>query len=104
LERVREGMEKFFLPVPSGRQTTALAMILELTTTASGMTPVSGVKRMVLLSEHTVRPRQIKPLGRLAEHLRIVAQIANATRVFHLGGARQDTVAELADRITGAVS
>jgi hypothetical protein len=99
LERVREGMEKFFLPVPSLRQTTALDVILELNTSASRLAPVSGVQKMALLSEHTVRPRQIKPLGRLAEHLRIVAQVANATRIFHLGGARQETVTTLADRI-----
>jgi hypothetical protein len=104
LERVREGMEKFFVPVPSARETTALAMVLELTSTTSGVTPVFGIQRIALLSEHTVRPRQIKPLGQLVHHLRIVAQIAQATGIFHLGGARRDMVSALADRITDAVS
>jgi hypothetical protein len=104
LERVREGMEKFFLPVPSVCERTGLAVIFALNTADSGLTPVSGVQKMAVLSENTVRPRQIKPLGRLAEHIRIVAQVAHATRVFRLGGARRDTTPALADRIMDAVS
>jgi hypothetical protein len=100
LDRVREGMEKFFLPVGQVEEKVALSAIVELRASAdSGMILVSGVQKMTLLSQHTVRPRQIRPLGRLAEHLRIVAQTAGATSVFHLGGARQLKVSSLADQI-----
>jgi hypothetical protein len=104
LERVREGMEKFFLPVPSVCERTALAMIFALDTEDSGLRPVHGVQKMAVLSQNTARPRQIKPLGRLAEHLQIVAQVANTTKVFCLGGARRDATAALAEQIMDMVS
>ena len=100
LDRVREGMEKFFVPVGQVDEKVALSTIVELRPSAtSGMTRISGVQCMTLLSSNTVRPRQIRPLGRLAEHLRIVAQTAGSTSVFQLGGARQLNVSALADQI-----
>ncbi len=100
LDRVREGMEKFFLRVGQVDDKVALSAIVELRPSAdSGMTHVSGIHSMAVLSAQTVRPRQIRPLGRLAEHLRIVAHTAGVTSVLRLDGARQSTVASLADRI-----
>lgn len=100
LDRVREGMEKFFLPVAQADDKVALSAIVELRPSAdSAMTRVAGIHSMAVLSQHTFRPRQIRPLGRLAEHLRIVAQTAGSTSVFHLSGARRVEVASLANQI-----
>lgn len=105
LQPVRAGMEKFFLPVASRDEATPLAAIVELSLSATpGMDVVSGAARMALLSENAFRPRQIRPLGRLEEHLRIVARIVGATRIFRLGGARSLAVAALADQIVDAAS
>jgi hypothetical protein len=103
LNRVREGMEKFFLPVSQVPEKICLSAIVELKTGPDSNPIVnSGVASMAVLTAHTVRPRQIKPLGQLAEHLRIVAQIARATTVLCLGGARQSTTSALADQIRDA--
>ncbi len=103
LQRVRAGMEKFYLPVTSLKETTPIVAIVELSLSApQGISAVSGIERLALLSANTVRPRQIKPLGRLPQHLRIVSQIAGKTNVFRLGGARRLPAAVLAGQIAEA--
>lgn len=100
LDRVRAGMQKFFLPVTLQPSSMPLAAIVELSLSATlGVNDVSGLQRMALLSEHTFRPRQIRPLGRITEHLRIVARVASSTRVLRLGGARRFPVSALAEKI-----
>jgi hypothetical protein len=103
LQRVRAGMEKFYLPVPSQKATMPLAAIVELSPSVSaGISAVSGIDRLVLLSANTFRPRQIRPLERLPQHLRIVSQIAGQTSLFRLGGARHLATAVLANHIAEA--
>jgi hypothetical protein len=103
LQRVRAGMEKFYLPVPSQKATMPLAAIVELSPSVSaGISAVSGIDRLVLLSANTFRPRQIRPLERLPQHLRIVSQIAGQTSLFRLGGARHLAAAVLANHIAEA--
>lgn len=90
LERVRDGMEKFFLPVRATTTPAALSALVWLRV---------PVERSELLSLATFRPRWIDPLGRRADHARMVAQVGRVCRCIALNGARQRPVEELADSV-----
>ncbi len=105
LSPVRAGFEKFFVPAAARDTPVPLAAIFELASaSAVALTSVNGAARLALLSENTVRPRQIGPLGRVAEHVRIVSQVSPAVKMFRLEGARTQPPSVLADLICGAVA
>ena len=104
LERVRDGMEKFILRVPAHAEPVALFAVVELVIGGTpGACELTGAGNVELLSRHTFRPRQVRPLGRLAEHMRIVMQVASVVRVWQLGQARMLRPDELADAIEARV-
>lgn len=104
LERVREGMEKFFMPVPSTRTPAALSVVVRLRIAPElDVEEIGAAQRANLLSESTFRPRWIDPLGRRADHARVAGQVAQGCRALVLSGAREQPIAVLADRLTEAV-
>ena len=104
LERVREGMEKYFLPVRAATTPTALRIAVRLRVAPSlDALEVAPTERAKLLSESTFRPRWLDPLGRRAEHARLAAQIARSCRGVVLNGARDRGIEELADRVAELV-
>jgi hypothetical protein len=104
LARVRDGMERFFLPARSAATPTALYAAVRL-----GAVPyrdnveISLEDRTKLLSESTFRWRWLLALGGRAEHARAVGQIARRCRGVLLGGARERPAEELADRVEEVV-
>jgi hypothetical protein len=104
LERVREGMEKYFLPVRALTTPTALNLAVRLRVAPYiDAIEIAPDERAQLLSESAFRPRWIDPLGRRAEHARVAAQIARTCRGVVLSGARDRTIEELADRVAELV-
>lgn len=100
LERVREGMEKFFLPVRATTSPAALSAVVWLRTAERvEVEEVAPVDRPELLSLATFRQRWIDPLGRRGEYARMVAQVGRLCRCVVLHGARDQPVEELADRV-----
>ena len=96
----REGMEKYFLPVRATTSPAALSAVLWLRTGERvDMEEIAPVGRPELLSLATFRPRWIDPLGRRADHARMVAQVARVCRCIALNGARERPFEELADRV-----
>lgn len=100
LQRVREGLERYFLAVRAASTPTALYAAARL-----GVAPyrdsveLSLEDRTRLLSESAFRPRWIDAMGRRAEHARVVGQIARRCRGVLLGLARERSVDELAERL-----
>ena len=104
LERVREGMEKYFLPVPAVTTPAALSLAVRLRVAPYlETTEIAPAERSHLLTESTVRPRWIDPLGRRAEHARLTTQAARTCRGVVLSGARERGIEELADRVAELV-
>lgn len=100
LARVREGIDKFYLPVPGVSGPVHLAAAVEISREeGDALIPLSGVERMGFLSQNASKPRQIAPMGQAAQHVRIVSQVASAIEAFRLPGGRRRTPAELADTI-----
>src|SRR5437016_4777658 len=100
LERVRAGMEKFFLPVRATTSPAALSAVIWLRTAPRvEVEEIAPVGRPELLSLATFRPRWIDPLGRRADHARMVARVGRVCRCIALNGARERPVEELADRV-----
>jgi len=101
LPRVREDVDKFFWTVPVLSGPVPLRAIVELSPAgAFSRVDESGAGRLALISENTFRRPHIAALGRMKEHVRIVAQVAGACRVTRLQGTRSIPLAELADRVT----
>jgi hypothetical protein len=104
LEPVREGLEKFYAPVPAAATPAALAI-----TVCLEIAPIAQIKRFPsaesasLLSGATFRPRQIDPLGRRPDHERMILQVSRNCRTMRLEGARMCAVGELADRLEEAI-
>lgn len=104
LQRVREGMEKYFLPVKATTTPAALSVAVRLRVAPqSGVDELPAVDRPELFLESTFRPRWIEPLGRQAEHARTVQQVAHGCRAIVLSGARERPIGELADHLAEAV-
>jgi hypothetical protein len=100
LFRVRDGMEKFYLPVPSVDEPVGLSAVVELAIGRSvGEERVDGFDKLETIIRHTYRPRQVRPLGRLDTHMRIVAQVAGRVDIVRVGGARAASPRVLAHSI-----
>jgi hypothetical protein len=97
--RLRDNLEKYYVPVAHCPKPMPIEMIVSLTPERCGIEEIQGVARFAVLSGNTRHPHQIEPLGKMHDHMRIVQRVANAVKVFRLGGARGEPVAELADRI-----
>ncbi|MEI9887595.1 MAG: hypothetical protein WDN08_14060 [Rhizomicrobium sp.] len=98
LHPVRQGLEKFELPVRACTEPAPLRAIVVLCL-EDAPDAATGAAKLALLSDNTFRPRQIGPLGALPDHLKIVARVASGADVLRLGGARRESPAALADRI-----
>ncbi|HEY0105339.1 MAG TPA: hypothetical protein VGB91_04590 [Rhizomicrobium sp.] len=104
LERVCAGMDKHYIRVPTRAEPVKLAAVIELRIDSPhDSVPSRGAEKMALLTRHTYRPAQIRPLGRVADYVDIVAKVAGACRFFFLGGARARPVQALADAVDAAV-
>ena len=104
LERVRDGLEKYFLPVRAATSPTALHMAVRLRVAPYlDAVEIAPDERAQLLAESTFRPRWIDPLGRRTEHARATGLIARNCRGVVLSGARECGIEELADRLAEIV-
>lgn len=100
LKRVREGMEKFVVPVPSFNDPQPLFAAVELEPAgAAQLCELDAMGRIESLCRHTFRPRQIRPLCRLAHHMRIVTQVAGVVRALRFNGALTTEPAKIADML-----
>jgi len=97
LERVARGLDKYYVHVPSLDRPVALGAIGELTGPGEGM--LSAGDKMALISRHTYRASHIQPLGMQRQHVRLVARLASACRMFTLPGDKSLPVGKLADAI-----
>jgi hypothetical protein len=105
LERVCASLDKHYLQVPAHNKPVKLVSVFELTTKdVVDPVPASAGEKMALLSRHTFRPEQIRPLGRTADYVRIVARVAESCRLSHLAGARTRSVGALADAVEETMS
>lgn len=101
LERVRAGLEKYFLPVRAAATPTALHMAVRLRVAPDlDSVEFAGYDRVQLLSESTFRARWIDAMGCRAQHARAVREIARVGRGVVLSGARERHIEELADKLT----
>jgi hypothetical protein len=104
LERVRDGMEKYFLPVRTVTAPTALHLAIRLRVAPFlDSLEIPAEERGGLLAETTFRPRWIDPIGRRADYARTGRHIAGACRGVVLSGARERGIEELADRVAELV-
>lgn len=104
LERVRDGMEKYFLPVRATTTPTALHMAIRLRVAPEIDAVEFGTDdRVQLLTESTFRPRWVDAMGRRTQHSRVVRETARACRGMMLSGARERHIEELADKLAGFV-
>jgi hypothetical protein len=104
LERVRDGLERFYLPVRTVTTPASLSVAIRLHIAPHiDKIELTPPERGELLTEGTFRPRWIDPLGRRADHVRIVGQVARVCRGIVLTGARERGIEELADRVAEIV-
>lgn len=103
-ERVREGMEKYFLPARAAATPTALHMAVRLRVAPHlDSIEMAPAERVELLSESTFRPRWIDAMGGRVQYARTVKEIARVCRGAILNGARERNIEELADKLTELV-
>jgi len=95
LVRVAQALEKFYIHVASVNEPIRLGTIIELTPDADTKALSAGDK-MALVSRHTYRPSNIRPLGMQKEHVRIVSQTAAACTVLRLSNDRSKPVGDMA--------
>ncbi|MEI9990624.1 MAG: hypothetical protein WDM86_11350 [Rhizomicrobium sp.] len=104
LEQVCAGLDKHYLRVPARDEPARLAAVFELLIDgADDVFFAANKEKMALLTRHTYRQAQIRPLGRIADYVRIVANVAGACRFQGLGGARIRPVTVLADAVESAM-
>jgi hypothetical protein len=103
LERVAQTLEKFYIHVASVSEPVRLGTIIELTPDGEAKPALSAGDKMALVSRHTYRPSNIRPLGMQTAHVRIVAQTAAACTVLRLPSDRSKSVREMADMVEAAV-
>ena len=98
LVQVTRDLEKFYVPVAAHKEPVSLTTIIEL---ADGQPAeiMSPGEKLALITRHTYRPSQIRPLGVRAEHVRIAARTATACTMRQLPGRGQLAVGVLADAV-----
>lgn len=104
LKRVREGLEKYDVPMSATNTPAALSAVVRLRVGTMGQLvqfPLSDSAN--LLAENTFRPRFIAPLGCRAEQGKTIARVASVCHPMGLDGARRRTIDELADRLAEAL-
>jgi hypothetical protein len=100
LERVRAGLEKYFLPVRAAATPAALNIAIRLRVAPYvEAVEIAPGDRSQLLSGSTFRPRWIDALGERSRHARVVTQVARVCRGAVLAGARECAIEELADSV-----
>ena len=105
LRRVRPGMEKFYVQMPIEEEPRLLGLVLVLALGGTGVQVVeSAPEKMSLLSRHSFRAKQIRPMGVLPQHLRMVAQVASACVVGRVHGAHENSIEHLAESVQEALS
>lgn len=100
LERVMSTIDKYYCRVPALDRSVKLAAVSELV--VDGQDPqaaLSPAEKLSLLTRHTYRQAYIRPLGRTADYVRLVSQVANACRITQIFGARARSVRDLADSV-----
>jgi hypothetical protein len=104
LERVREGIEKFYMPVKAQSTPAALAVVVWLNVAPSvRITHVPAMQSASLFADSTFRSRQVDPLGRRADYDRIIMQVSRNCRAMHMDGARMCAVGDMADRLVESI-
>lgn len=102
--RVRDGIEKFQVGVPIADSPAALSAVVRLrVASGAGLTRFPPSECGQLLADCTYRSRLIGPLGHSREHARVLTQVASFCQPLGVGGARNLSIHELADRIAEAV-
>jgi hypothetical protein len=105
LPRTREGMEKFYVKMPSASSPATLKAVIRLYVGQQPrMRDVPVAHCAALLSECTFRRRQIAALKQQTGHEQMLRIVASACRVMALNGARDVPSEVLADHIVRAVS
>jgi hypothetical protein len=105
LEPVREGLEKYFVPVSSLAVPTPLEFVVRLQAAAKcEVAELSPAQRSELFFRSTYRPRQLGALGQRDAIARTVIQISRTCRAMVLNGARECSVPQLADALTRVVT
>jgi hypothetical protein len=103
-QRVRENIEKFYVPVPAATTPARLSVMVHLWLgTAAAIKRPSLQDAVTLIDDDTYRPRQIDPLGCRAAYSRIVRQVAGSCESFFLEGARRTHIADVARLLTETI-
>lgn len=102
LERVTRDMDKYYWPVTMHDAPAPLAAIIELAH-SDVPAPLSAGGKAALVTRHTYRPTQIRPLGMQAAHVRIAARTASACVLRQLPGHARMPVEALADAAEAAM-
>lgn len=102
LERVTRDMDKYYVPVATHGTPLSLATIIELAD-SDASTPLSAGGKAALVTRHTYRPTQIRPLGVQAAHVRIAGRTASACALHQLPGHARLPVEALADAAEAAM-
>ena len=101
--RVREGLEKYFLPVPSATTLKPIPLhaiyVLEPQSTSDfTLSPIRGLGRLQVLAHNTFRQQFVEPMGLSPSHSDLVMGTARAGRIVRVQFPRRGTgIGNLAD-------
>lgn len=103
MDPVKEGMNKFFVPVDAVGEPVPLRHVFFLDKTTfnpdAETVALSISEKFALITSNVARPRQIDPLGMSARHMKAVTEIVQAVGIHQLLGARERSPAELMQEI-----
>jgi len=98
LDRVTAKMDKYYLRVPARSEPVRLSCVIELSVAHPARQGCSSLaERMSLLTRHTYRRAFVRPLGRQADFVQMVAHAASTCKIAQLTDVRSRPVAALAD-------
>ncbi len=101
LRRVRDRMERFYVPVAATRTPARLAALVHLRLASRvATTSLSAAEGAAFLGEDTFGSRQIDPLGCRVAHAHIAAQVSRSCQSFRLDGGRRSPIADLARQLS----
>jgi hypothetical protein len=104
LSRVRDGLEKFYVPVRAAVTPSALGIIIRLRAAPGNeVVEIPPANRAGAISESTFRPLWIDPLGCRVHHSRAAGEVGRSCRAVVLSGARERPVHDLADHVAELV-